>query len=44
MFLKIYCIMNILDSSSCIKWNLSKTATCGHVLTDLYREVAALQR
>ena len=25
-------------------WNLSKTATCGPVLTDLYRELAALQR
>ena len=27
-----------------IQWNLSKTATCGPVQTDLYREVAALQR
>ena len=25
-------------------WNLPKTATCGPVLTDLYREVAALQK
>ena len=27
-----------------IQWNLSKTTTCGPVLTDLYREVAALQQ
>ena len=27
-----------------LQWDLSKTATCGPVLTDLYREVAALQR
>ena len=27
-----------------VQWNLSKTVTCGPVLTDLYREVAALQR
>ena len=27
-----------------VQWNLSKTAACGPVLTDLYREVAALQR
>ena len=27
-----------------LQWNLSKTATCGPVLADLYREVAALQR
>ena len=27
-----------------VQWNLSKTATCGPVLTDLYGEVAALQR
>ena len=27
-----------------IQWNLSKTATFGPVLTDLYREVAAQQR
>ena len=27
-----------------LQWSLSKTATCGPVLTELYREVAALQR
>ena len=27
-----------------VQCNLSKTAACGPVLTDLYREVAALQR
>ena len=27
-----------------LKGNLSKTATCGPILTELYREVAALQR
>ena len=27
-----------------LQWNLSKTITCGPALTDLYREVAALQR
>ena len=26
------------------QWNLSKTATCGPAPTDLYKEVAALQR
>ena len=25
-------------------WNLSRTAACGPVIIDLYREVAALQR
>ena len=32
-----------LDCDCVIQWNLSKTDTCGPVLTDLYREVAALQ-
>ena len=27
-----------------IQWSLSKSATCGPVLTERYREVAALQR
>ena len=27
-----------------LQWNKSNTATCGPELTDLYREVAALQR
>ena len=36
--------MNTIQLKLLIQWNLSKTATCGPVLTDLYREVAALQR
>ena len=31
-------------SSVHVQWNLSKTATFGPVLTNLYKEVAALQR
>ena len=27
-----------------LQWNQSKTATCGPLVTNLYRQVAALQR
>ena len=27
-----------------VQWNLSKTTTCGPVITDLHREVAAIRR
>ena len=27
-----------------VHWSLFKTTTCGYVIIDLYREVAALQR
>ena len=40
-----YCPLNNVVLSECeIQWNLSKTATCGPVITGLYREVVALQR
>ena len=32
------------DHKNEVQWNLSKTTACGPVLTDHYREVAALQR
>ena len=32
---------NVVRSECEIQWNLSKTATCGPVITGLYREVAA---
>ena len=36
--------MYVSNASMVVLWNMSKTATCGPVLTDLYREVAAIQR
>ena len=36
--------INFLCVGLIVQWNLSRTTTCGSVLTDVYGEVAALQK
>ena len=43
-YVHVRAVATVQTSVLVVQWNLSKTATCGPGLTDLYREVAALQR